>query len=273
MKIKEFDKKDLKKLYIPASDSKKGDNGKVLIIGGSDLFHSPAFWAFEVVSKIVDMVYFASTPLNNEVLKGLKGKFINGIIIPRGKVFDYIEEADSILIGPGLPRDDGLSEEEESTKIITDTLLSKYPHKKWVIDGGSLQVIDPEILPEKSIITPNKKEFEMLFGEKGTYKNAQKYAQKYRITILLKGTVDYVLSSNESLSISGGNAGMTKGGTGDVLAGLVTAFYAKNDAIISASCASFINKSTGESLEKRVGIYFNTSDLVAEIPKIMKNLI
>ena len=271
--MEEFDKKILKKLYIPASNSKKGENGKVLIIGGSDLFHSPAFWAFEVVSRIVDMVYFASTPMNNEVLKGLKGKFINGIIVPRGRVFDYIEEADSILIGPGLPRDDGLGEEEESTKIITETLLSRYPKKNWVVDGGSLQVIEPEILPKGSIITPNKKEFEMLFGEKVQTKNIDELAKKYGITILLKGTEDYVCTLSKCVKVTGGNAGMTKGGTGDVLAGLVTAFYAKNDAFTSAACASFINKKAGESLEKRVGLYFNTSDLIAEIPKVMKKYI
>ena len=270
----------LKKLYIPASNSKKGENGKVLIIGGSDLFHSPAFWAFEVVSRIVDMAYFASTPLNNEILKGLKGKFINGILVPRGRVFDYIEEADSILIGPGLPRDDGLGEEEESTKIITETLLSRYPKKNWVVDGGSLQVIKPEILPKGSIITPNRKEFEKLFDLRLKINDLRrneemimKMAKKFNKTILLKGPVDIISNGKQTIQISGGNAGMTKGGTGDILAGLVAAFYAKNDAFLSATCASFINKKAGESLEKRVGLYFNASDLIDEIPKIMKKLL
>jgi NAD(P)H-hydrate epimerase len=271
--MEEFNIKLLKNLYIPASNSKKGENGKMLIIGGSDLFHSPAFWAFEVASKIVDMVYFASTPMNNEILKSLKSKFINGIIVPRGRVFDYIEEADSILIGPGLPRDDGLGEEEESTKIITDTLLSRYPNKKWVVDGGSLQVIKPKILPKYSIITPNKKEFKMLFDILPTEENVKKLAIKFGITILVKGEEDYVSNGKKTIEISGGNAGMTKGGTGDILAGLTTAIYTKNEPFLSAACASFINKKAGESLEKRVGLYFNASDLVAEIPKIMKKYI
>lgn len=271
--MKEFNEKDLKKLYTPASNSRKGDNGRVLVIGGSDLFHSPAFWAFEVISRIVDIVHFASTPMNNDILKSLKSKYINGIVIPRGKVFDYIEEDDSILIGPGLPRDDGLSEEEESTKIITDTLLTKYPEKKWVVDGGSLQMIRSEILPKNTIITPNKKEFEMLFGVEPSVNNVKKLAKKYNIVILLKGSTDYICSSDGCIVNKGGNPGMTKGGTGDVLAGLVTAFYAKNDAVLSASAASYINKKAGESLEKRMGIYFNTSDLVEELPKVMRKLL
>lgn len=271
--MEKFDLNLLKQLYVPASDSRKGDNGKVLIIGGSDLFHSPAFWAFEIVSKIVDMVYFSSTDMNNDVLKSLKAKFINGIIVPRGRVEDYITDADCVLIGPGLPRPDGEEKGDDDTKTLTEDLLRKYPHKKWVVDGGSLQVITPEILPKTSIITPNKKEFNKLFGEEVTKENVESFAKKFGITILIKGEEDYVCDENKCVVISGGNAGLTKGGTGDVLAGLVASFYAKNDAFISAATASFINKKAGESLEKTVGIYFNASDLVEEIPKVMKEAI
>jgi hydroxyethylthiazole kinase-like uncharacterized protein yjeF len=276
--IEKFDENLLKQLYIPASDSRKGENGKVLIIGGSDLFHSPSFWAFEIVSKIVDMVYFSSTDLNNEILKSLKSKFINGIIVPRGRVEDYMKEADSILIGPGLPRDEGLEDGESGTKKITEELLGKFPDKKWVIDGGSLQVIKPEILPKTAIITPNAKEFIKIFDLRlkiedlrNRHELISDLSNKYGFTILLKGEVDFVSNGEKTIRIEGGNAGMTKGGTGDVLAGLTAAFYAKNDALISASCASFINKKAGESLGERVGLYFNASDLVAEIPKIMNN--
>src|SRR3989344_3878539 len=138
----------LKQLYIPPPNSHKGQNGKVLIIGGSHLFHSSAFWALETASKIVDMVYFSSTPMNNEIVKKLKTKFANGIIVPREKLEDYIEEADSVLIGPGLPRPDGEELGDDSTKILTEKLLIKLPNKKWVIDGGSLQVIEPEMIPK-----------------------------------------------------------------------------------------------------------------------------
>jgi len=271
--MQEFDMNLLKQLYVPASGSRKGENGKVLLIGGSDLFHSPAFWSFEIVSKIVDMVYFSSTPMNNEILKDLKQKFINGIIVPRGRVEDYIGDADSVLIGPGLPRPDGEEKGDDDTQSLTENLLKKHPNKKWVVDGGSLQVISPEILPPTSIITPNRKEFQMLFGEEVNSENVEIFANKFNITILVKGEKDVVCNSDKCMVINGGNAGLTKGGTGDVLAGLVAAFYAKNDAFISAASASFINKKAGESLENSVGIYFNASDLIGEIPKVMKEFI
>ena len=66
---------------------------------------------------------------------------------------------------------------------------------------------------------------------------------------------------------------MTKGGTGDVLAGLIASLACKNDLYLAAKCGSYINKKAGESLYKKQGIYFNATDLVGEIPQVMGKLI
>src|SRR5512147_2628558 len=108
--MSEFDVNDLKKLYTPASDSHKGENGKVLIIGGSVLFHAASLWALQVASRIVDMVFYSSVPENNALVEKEKEEFRNGIIVQRNKLKHYIEDADCILIGPGLPREDGVEE-------------------------------------------------------------------------------------------------------------------------------------------------------------------
>jgi len=268
----EFDIQDLKKLYVPASDSHKGQNGKLMVVGGSVLFHAASLWALNIASKIVDMVFYSSVDSNNEIVQKEKEEFRNGIIVPRQKIEHYIEEADAILIGPGLPREEGVEEGDDDTKNLTEKLLARYPNKKWVVDGGSLQVIKPERLPKTSIITPHYQEFKLLFDLEPTFENAIAMAKKYEITILLKGEVDIVADKNKSVIIKGGNAGMTKGGTGDVLAGLTASLYCKNDAFLAASCASYFNKQAGESLYQKVGLYFNSSDLVGEIPLVMKEL-
>lgn len=66
---------------------------------------------------------------------------------------------------------------------------------------------------------------------------------------------------------------MTKGGTGDVLAGLVAALFCKNDALTSTVAASYINKKAGEDLFTKKGYWFNASDLADQIPETMKRLI
>jgi NAD(P)H-hydrate epimerase len=98
-------------------------------------------------------------------------------------------------------------------------------------------------------------------------------SKKYGIVIVTKGPVDLICSPSKCISIKGGNAGMTKGGTGDVLAGLIASLYCKNDdPFLVAVIGSYINKKAGESLFKKVGYYFNSSDLVEEIPAVMKEL-
>ena len=271
--MQEFDPEVLKNLYKPASASHKGENGKVLIIAGSKLFHAASLWPLTVASRIVDMVFYSSIEENNALVQNAKEEFRNGIIVPRARLEDYIKEVDSILIGPGLPRENGEEAGDDDTKELTTRLFAKFPDKKWVVDGGSLQVINPESLPKTAIVTPHHKEFQKLFGLEATDENAQKMAEKFGIVVLLKGEHDIVASQNQTVKVSGGNAGMTKGGTGDVLAGLVTSLYAKNGAFASACAASFINKKAGESLEKKLGIYFNASDLANEIPLVMYALL
>lgn len=257
-----FDLGLLKQLYRPAKDSHKGDNGKLLVIGGSELFHAAAFWAADVASRIVDVVHFSSPAMeNNELvrIKKAKEKFWNGIVVPWGEVGDYIEEDDAVVIGPGMIR-------SRETKTIVDGLLKKFSSKKWVVDGGALQEMDRELLNEQMIVTPHQGEFKILFGEAGI----EAMAKKYKCTILLKGLEDIVCNEHKCMKVSGGNEGMTKGGTGDVLAGLVGALYCKNDAFLAAVTGSYINKKAGDRLYGRVGPYFNATDLVNEIPLVRK---
>ncbi len=329
-----FNPEELKKLYIPPAGSHKGQNGKLLVIGGSHLFHAASLWALTIASRIVDMVFYSSVPENNQVIAEAKREFRNGIIVPRDDLDRYASEADVIMIGPGMLRVDkskvespadakamagrrkskeshkgttffegsqvkiqklseinALEDEGEQTYYLTKYLLEKYPEKKWVIDAGALQMMELEWLKQlegRVVLTPHEGEFERLFNFQFSIFNFQsnqndkilkkqniveKMARKYNCIVLLKGHEDIVCSSEKCMRVAGGNAGMTKGGTGDVLAGLVGAFACKNDLWLSAIAASYINKKAGDSLFEKVGYYFNASDLVDEIPRVMKELI
>ena len=92
------------KLYIPPLNSHKGQNGKLLVIGGSSLFHGASIWAAEIASYVVDMVHYSSTVENNQIMLSLKKKFQNGNIVPRNQLDSYVNEDDSILIGSGMIR-------------------------------------------------------------------------------------------------------------------------------------------------------------------------
>lgn len=268
--------KELSQIKLPASNSHKGQNGRLLIIGGSKLFHAASLWALKVASRIVDLVHYASVPENNQIVYDLKVEFRDGIVIARSDIETYIEEDDCILIGPGMTRDN-------ETKELTDRLLQKYKHKQWVIDAGALQMMDLALIPRNAILTPHHREFTDLLMKSQEVKNnndggakrlvdqVQQFARQYQCIVLVKGEIDLVSNSGEKYQeIVGGNAGMTKGGTGDVLAGLIAGLACKNDPFVATVAGAFFNKKAGDALFKKFSYFYNASDLADEIPKVMK---
>ncbi|MBU1033346.1 NAD(P)H-hydrate dehydratase [Patescibacteria group bacterium] len=251
----------LAQLSLPKSNSHKGQNGKLLIIGGSELFHAASKWSLDVASKIVDMVFYSSVPSNNKLINEAKEKFWNGIVISRKQIKNYIDEADAVLIGPGMDR-------SFYTKRLINNLLKKYPNKRWVIDAGALQMLDVKLLNSNHIITPHHQEMVLLQKKNDLFNEVNYQANCF---CLLKGQTDKIFKPQnpEEIEIEGGNAGMTKGGTGDVLAGLLAAFYCKSEALESCLVASYINKKSAEELYKKQGTFFNSSDLVEIIPEVL----
>jgi len=259
-------------LDLPHPDSHKGQNGKVLVVGGSELFHAASKWSLDTASKLVDMVFYASVPINNELVeqahqKDAKQAFWNGIVVPQEELLSYAEEADVILIGPGMDR-------SAETAAKVHELVQAFPNKKWVIDAGALQMISPRYIPKQAILTPHQGELELLKANGFDVEQAVLAG----ITIIVKGKVDdiHFLTKDGSVGskqVAGGNAGMTKGGTGDVLAGLAAGLFATQDAQVSAVVASVTNKAAGDSLYERVGPYFNASDLVDEVPEVLWRLV
>ncbi len=250
-------------LQFPQPNSHKGQNGKILIIGGSELFHAASRWSLDIASKFVDMVFYCSVPSNNLLVSQAKQHFWNGMVIERNQLESYLGEADCILIGPGMDR-------SKETEQITNYLLEKYVAKKWVIDAGALQMLNPGLLNENCIITPHHQELHFLAERlKLSDQKASDFLVQQGVTILLKGEIDVIFSHDLKLEISGGNAGMTKGGTGDVLAGLVAALYATQTQLVATVVASHVCKQAGDQLFERTGYYFNASDLVDEIPTVL----
>jgi hydroxyethylthiazole kinase-like uncharacterized protein yjeF len=278
-----------KNLHLPDPQSHKGQNGKLLIIGGSGLFHAASKWSLDVASHFVDMVFYSSVPENNELIQQAKANFWNGIVIRRQDIESYIDEADCVLIGPGMERQELQSSQQpqlnpptdhewdHNTQVVINYLLEKYVTKKWVIDAGALQMVDPSLLNSNCIITPHQLELKNLVGNPNLVTDLKSVEslpkQLGGATILVKGVVDIVAGQERALEIAGGNPGMTKGGTGDVLAGLVAALYCTNDAMTAAVVGSYVNKKAGEILHEEFGPFFNASELVQAVPKTLWSMV
>lgn len=251
--------KSLVCLPSPKKGSHKGQNGVLLIIGGSETYHGAPVLAALAAVRFCDLVYFASTKGNNSLLRRMKCASPNIIAVQSEKKKFALSHADCVLIG------NGMDVSEETHKQVETVLRSK---KKCVIDAAALRCVPPPLLHKNCILTPHAREFEAAFSVKGTPKNAAAMAKKYGCTILLKGRKDCVASPSRHLFISGGNAGMTKGGTGDVLAGLCAALFSHPDCpspLSAAYTASLLNKRAGDILYRAFGYNFSSEDLADEL--------
>ncbi len=289
----------LKQLHIPHKKSHKGQNGKVLIIGGSSLFHTASIWAAETASHFTDIVHYTSTKENNQIFLSLKKKFMNGIVISQKEILLYVKEDNSVLIGPGMLRGkfqnkdqikdiekfsniQKVKHEPTYTYLLTKYLIKNFPHKKFVFDAGSLQMLNPDwflSLKEKPIITPHQIEFETLFNVKIKTKSqtekikiVKNMAKKYNCLILLKSIDDIISDGKQTIIVKGGNQGLTKGGSGDVLSGLVVSLFSKNNFLTSTVLASYILKLTAENLSKTKGYWYNIQDIINKLPETLNIL-
>jgi NAD(P)H-hydrate epimerase len=188
----------------------------------------------------------------------MKSKLCDFIAVSRSEVLTTAEKADAILIGPGLGTD-------EETKSLTGDLLKKFPDKKFILDADAFTGLDKKLLGTNCIVTPHKEEFRELFGINASKESVLEMAKKYNCIVVLKGAEDYVSNGEKLMVNTTGNAGMTKGGTGDVLAGLIAALSCKNDLLLAACAGVFINGLAGDRLKEKVSYYYNASDLIEEI--------
>jgi NAD(P)H-hydrate epimerase len=136
--------------------------------------------------------------------------------------------ATAVGIGPGI----GLH--PTTRKAVSDFIQSN--DKPIVIDADALNIMSDETslldcLEEKAILTPHKFEFDRLFGSSANewqrIQKAQAMAVKYQIVIVLKGMYSAVALPNGEVHFSiTGNASLAKGGSGDVLTGIITGLLA-----------------------------------------------
>lgn len=253
------------KLSTPESNSHKGQNGRILVIAGSDTYHGSLLLAIQAASRIVDMVYVYSAEKNLELVQKLRSEISTFIAIGESELWEKVQLVDSIIIGPGL-------EETDYTVELTKKLLTEYSHKKTVVDATSFWHINPDWLHKNVIAAPHSREFENVFDCHAEPECVQKNAKRYGCTIVLTGETDYISDGKDLWQNTTGNVGMTKGGTGDVLVGIIGALAATNDPLLSVLAGTHLSGLAGDALEKRVGTFYNAEDIINELGKVWKRL-
>ncbi|MBD3238092.1 MAG: NAD(P)H-hydrate dehydratase [Candidatus Moranbacteria bacterium] len=254
---------EIKALKQAKDQSHKGENGKILLIAGSIQYHGALLMAAKIAAKIVDLVYIYSNQENYKTIRKLKPKIAEFITTPKQDLAKVLKNIDSILIGPGL-------KQNNNNQKIVKWIFDNYADKKIILDATGLKMIEKKMLNKNCVLTPHAKEFQDLFKLKPTYYNAKQMAKKYDCIIVLKGKNDLIASKNSLKINTQGNAGLTKGGTGDVLAGMITALGAKNPLFLACGAAVFLNGLAADQLYQDQANFFSAEDLIDRIPKTYK---
>lgn len=148
---------------------------------------------------------------------------------------DNLEKYSAIAVGPGLGMD-------PKTVKALDELMEKAQNAKipMVIDADALNIMAEYRthlihIPEYSVLTPHKKELERLI----TYlpdENIQHFCNAFKVCLIYKGYHTRIFDPNYNiLENTTGNPGMAKGGSGDVLTGLVGGLIARGYKCLDAA--------------------------------------
>lgn len=303
---------DLLRLNQRKNTSHKGNNGKILIVGGSKDYHgAPTIAGLSAIASGADLVYIAcpesvSLAIKQEspdlIVKGLNVKNKNNI--NKNSVnkdylnLDNLEEilkiiddtnVDAVLLGPGA------GQNEETSKLFN--ILAKKIKIPLVMDADALKLVDPKIIKNKEdlIITPHLQEFKSFFDsyigdpdkinlisdyEESDYIKLhekidifQNIVNKISGTVVLKGKYDLIFNKNSFRVNKTGNSGMTVGGTGDSLAGLATSLISQGlKSYDAGALATYLNGKAGDFAKEEYGNGFAASQLSEFLGLLMESV-
>lgn len=256
-------------------DAHKGDAGRVLIVGGSGIYTgAPYFAAIAALKAGCDLAYVAA-PRAPAVKVSLMAPDL--IVYPLGAedslCRDDVKEVlsrkfDVLCIG------NGMGDTKEALEAAAEIIRKN--DKPMVIDGDGLKAAKALLpkLKQNAILTPHGGEFKMLFGTAPNEENLRKAALKLKCTILLKGHVDMIAQGRSFKYNDSGNPYMSKGGTGDVLAGLCAGYIAQGVEPFRAACfGALVNGVAGDLAYQDKSISLLASDVLARIGSAEKMLL
>ncbi len=271
------------------NNSQKGDYGKVLVIAGSVGMTGAAYLSSQsavisgsglVTLAVPKSLNGAMEAKTTEVMT-LAVNDCGGHMTADGidKILDAMKKADSILFGPGLGR----------SKDITLLLRMVLEHSNVPViidaDGINAAASDISILENCTcpvIFTPHSVEMSRLTGyelkyiENNRLETAREFAEKYGVTVILKGHHTIVTGQDgvQYINITG-NPGLATGGSGDVLAGITASLVSRGiEETTAAAMAVYIHGLAGDKMMEKVGMESVTaSGVMGCIPDALRQIL
>lgn len=272
--------------YLPrrASDTNKYDYGRVLIVGGCVGYtgaptlcaHAALRCGAGLVSVGVPEAIYAITAVKNDAampfpLPSADGK-LTADALP--ELLERLRRSDVCVLGPGLGRNAALTALVQAVVLRSETPL--------VLDADALFAVaqDVTVLDRARapiVLTPHDGEFARLAGADaaGRAEAASAFAAAHGCTVVRKGPETVcAFPDGDTAVLRAGNPGMAKGGSGDVLAGMLGALLCQMPARDAVQTAVWLHGRAGDVCAVRMGEYaMNPTDVIAALPEVTKTII
>lgn len=259
----------------------KGNFGKLLLLCGSRGYTGAAFFAAMGALRSGAGLVFLGVPesiygieavkLNEPVIFPLPdaGGRLSADAVP--EILTRFPQMDAVLVGPGLGQSEG-------TLAVVRAVLEKA-ECPVVVDADGINVLSAHrdlLRGRKSptILTPHDGEFARLGGVMGEDRMAAAaaLAEELGCVVLLKGHETCITDGTDGYINPTGNPGMAVGGSGDVLAGVITALLGAGlPPLEAAACGAWLHGAAGDRCAAELGQYgMLPTDMLSALPRLMK---
>ncbi|WP_256686941.1 NAD(P)H-hydrate dehydratase [Halococcus qingdaonensis] len=250
----------------------KGDSGRVFVVGGGPYTGAPALAGQAALRAGADLAFVAAPERVFEPIAGYAEDLIvqpyDADRLGPDHVDELVETAtdhdDIVVLGPGL----GSADE---THAAVEQFLRRFDGRA-VVDADALAVV-PGIETDATLVcTPNRKELAAMGGPdvddlREHVDEIETFAADLGHVVLAKAKDDVITDGERTRISRTGTAGMTVGGTGDVLAGITAALLATREPFEAASVAPYVNGRAAERFSEK-GLL--ASELLDGIPNAME---
>jgi len=271
-------------MYYPRPDpgSHKGQNGVVLVIAGGPYTGAPALTSLAALRTGADLTFIATPKRSWKVVASFSPNLIvrdlsADMLVPEDLpvIMGLAAKVNTVVIGPGI------GSHPQTMKAVTGLLQELFTRDiPLVVDADAiagLRALLPSLHHGPIVATPHAGEFTKLTGEilppdvPSRVERVQAQAKKLGITICLKGPTDIVSDGTTTKLNRVHNVGMSVGGTGDVLTGIIAALMSKRASPLEAARAGlFLNGAAGNDVFAKKSYGLLATDLIAEIPMILR---
>lgn len=269
---------DLTPFYPPRDEeSRKGDFGRILVIGGSERYAgAPAFNALAALRAGADLVTVLAPRRAADIVAGYSPDLIThpceGAFPELADVEELLPYAEAVVVGGGIERS---SKAHRALRAILGAL-----RKPMVVDAEAIRALAGDkglVRGKAALVTPHGGEYQALTGrewprdEKHREEACRRAAEELGATVIVKGRREVISDGVRVARDEAGSPFLTKGGYGDLLAGAAGAMLARGHSPFDAArVAAFLVGSAGARAAREFGEATLASDALAELPAVLR---